>query len=94
MDGFVKNIGGDWQGQGLVGKNMFHPDKAKIGDKTILTYYTTPKNGNPLTCPDAATIAIYVKDLPKATQYNLSDSFTDEFFETKKVVHLPLKYKK
>ena len=30
----------------------------------------------------------------KATQYNLSDFFTDEFFETKKVVHLPLKYKK
>ena len=31
---------------------------------------------------------------PKATEYNLSDFFTDEFFETKKVVHLPLKYKK
>jgi 16S rRNA (guanine527-N7)-methyltransferase len=31
---------------------------------------------------------------PKATQYNLSDFFTEEFFETKKVVHLPLKYKK
>ena len=35
-----------------------------------------------------------LKDFPKATQYNLSDFFTDEFFETKKVVHLPLKYKK
>jgi 16S rRNA (guanine527-N7)-methyltransferase len=31
---------------------------------------------------------------PKASEYNLSDFFTDEFFETKKVVHLPLKYKK
>ena len=31
---------------------------------------------------------------PNATQYNLSDYFTEEFFETKKVVHLPLKYKK
>jgi len=30
---------------------------------------------------------------PKATEYNLSDFFEDEFFETKKVVHLPLKYK-
>ena len=29
---------------------------------------------------------------PKATQYNLSDFFTDAFFETKKVVHLPLKF--
>lgn len=28
------------------------------------------------------------------TQYNLSDYFEEEFFETKKVVHLPLKYKK
>ncbi|MBS1533614.1 MAG: 16S rRNA (guanine(527)-N(7))-methyltransferase RsmG [Bacteroidetes bacterium] len=32
-------------------------------------------------------------DFPKATQYNLSDYFEEEFFETKKVVHLPLKYK-
>lgn len=30
---------------------------------------------------------------PKATEYNLSDFFEDAFFETKKVVHLPLKYK-
>ena len=28
-----------------------------------------------------------------ATIYNLSDYFTEDFFETKKVVHLPLKYK-
>ena len=34
-----------------------------------------------------------LKDFPKATLYNLSDYFADEFFETKKVVHLPLKYK-
>jgi 16S rRNA (guanine527-N7)-methyltransferase len=30
---------------------------------------------------------------PKATEYNISDFFGDEFFETKKVVHLPLKFK-
>lgn len=30
---------------------------------------------------------------PKATQYNIADFFDDEFFETKKVVHLPLKFK-
>lgn len=30
-------------------------------------------------------------DFPKATEYNLSDFFKDEFFETKKVVHVPLK---
>lgn len=34
-----------------------------------------------------------LKDFPKATLYNLSDFFEDEFFETKKVVHLPLKFK-
>ncbi|MFY8182119.1 MAG: 16S rRNA (guanine(527)-N(7))-methyltransferase RsmG [Flavobacterium sp.] len=32
-----------------------------------------------------------LKDFPKATEYNLSDYFSDEFFETKKVVHLPMK---
>lgn len=34
-----------------------------------------------------------LKDFPKATLYNLSDYFSEEFFETKKVVHLPLKFK-
>ena len=29
---------------------------------------------------------------PKATLYDLADYFEDEFFETKKVVHLPLKF--
>lgn len=32
-------------------------------------------------------------NFPKATIYNLSDYFTEDFFETKKVVHIPLKYK-
>ena len=31
-----------------------------------------------------------LKDFPKATQYNLSDYFSEDFFETKKVVHLPI----
>ncbi|HLP65757.1 16S rRNA (guanine(527)-N(7))-methyltransferase RsmG [Flavobacterium sp.] len=31
-----------------------------------------------------------LKSFPKAKQYDLSDYFTDEFFETKKVVHLAL----
>jgi 16S rRNA (guanine527-N7)-methyltransferase len=30
---------------------------------------------------------------PKATEYNIADFFSDEFFETKKVVHVPLKFK-
>ncbi|MDR6966877.1 16S rRNA (guanine527-N7)-methyltransferase [Flavobacterium arsenatis] len=34
-----------------------------------------------------------LKDFPKATEYNIADFFEDEFFETKKVVHLPLKFK-
>jgi len=33
-----------------------------------------------------------LKDFPKATEYNLADFFEEEFFETKKVVHLPLKF--
>jgi len=34
-----------------------------------------------------------LKDYKTVTQYNLSDFFTEEFFETKKVVHLPIKFK-
>jgi len=34
-----------------------------------------------------------LQDFPKATEYNLVEIFNDEFFETKKVVHLPLKFK-
>ncbi|MBC7495277.1 MAG: 16S rRNA (guanine(527)-N(7))-methyltransferase RsmG [Flavobacterium sp.] len=35
-----------------------------------------------------------LKNFPKATEYNISDFFDDEFFETKKVVHVPLKFVK
>jgi 16S rRNA (guanine527-N7)-methyltransferase len=34
-----------------------------------------------------------LKDFPTATEYNIADFFSNEFFETKKVVHLPLKFK-
>ncbi|MFT5215891.1 MAG: 16S rRNA (guanine527-N7)-methyltransferase [Glaciecola sp.] len=34
-----------------------------------------------------------LKDFPKATIYSLTDFFEEDFFETKKLVHLPLKYK-
>ena len=33
-----------------------------------------------------------LKDFPKATEYHISEFFKGEFFETKKVVHLPLKF--
>ena len=34
-----------------------------------------------------------LKDFTKATEYNIAEFFSDSFFETKKVVHLPLKFK-
>lgn len=34
-----------------------------------------------------------LQDFPKAVVYDIADFFKEEFFETKKVVHLPLKYK-
>jgi len=34
-----------------------------------------------------------LKNFPKSTLFNLSDYFDEDFFDTKKVVHLPLKYK-
>ncbi|RZJ29615.1 MAG: 16S rRNA (guanine(527)-N(7))-methyltransferase RsmG [Flavobacterium sp.] len=33
-----------------------------------------------------------LKDFPKAAEYNIAEFFDNEFFETKKVVHLPLKF--
>jgi 16S rRNA (guanine527-N7)-methyltransferase len=35
-----------------------------------------------------------LKHFPKAVEYNIADFFENEFFETKKVVYLPLKAKK
>ena len=35
-----------------------------------------------------------LKDFPKATQYIIADFFDNDFFETKKVVHVPLKFAK
>jgi 16S rRNA (guanine527-N7)-methyltransferase len=34
-----------------------------------------------------------LKDFPNAKEFNIADFFDDPFFETKKVVHLPLKFK-
>lgn len=34
-----------------------------------------------------------LQNFPKATLYNLNDYFEEDFFETKKVVHIPLKFK-
>jgi len=38
-------------------------------------------------------LIVELANFPKAAQYNLSDFFDEEFFETKKVVHIPLKFK-
>lgn len=34
-----------------------------------------------------------LRDFPKATEYNIATFFDNEFFDTKKVVHVPLKFK-
>lgn len=39
-------------------------------------------------------LTVELREFPKATIYELPDYFEEEFFLTKKVVHLPLKYKK
>jgi len=38
-------------------------------------------------------LADELTNFPKATLYDIPDFFTEDFFETKKVVHIPLKYK-
>ncbi|MFD2822994.1 16S rRNA (guanine(527)-N(7))-methyltransferase RsmG [Lacinutrix iliipiscaria] len=38
-------------------------------------------------------LTLELQDYPKATIYDIPDFFSEDFFETKKIVHLPLKYK-
>lgn len=60
-------------------------DKIKKQHKHIL------KNG--ILYLKGGDLAEELKDFPNATLYDLATIFDDEFFETKKVVHLPLKFK-
>jgi 16S rRNA (guanine527-N7)-methyltransferase len=61
-----------------------------INDKTKKTNKHELKNG--ILYLKGGDLTEELKNFPKATEYNLSDFFEDEFFETKKVVHLPLKF--
>jgi 16S rRNA (guanine527-N7)-methyltransferase len=61
-----------------------------IKDKTKKTNKHELKNG--ILYLKGGDLTEELKNFPKATEYNLSDFFEDEFFETKKVVHLPLKF--
>jgi len=62
-----------------------------INDKIKKQHKHTLKNG--ILYLKGGDLAEELKDFPKATLYDLADHFEDEFFETKKVVHLPLKFK-
>jgi 16S rRNA (guanine527-N7)-methyltransferase len=61
-----------------------------IKDKIKKQHKHTLKNG--ILYLKGGDLAEELKDFPKATLYDLADIFEDEFFETKKVVHLPLKF--
>ena len=62
-----------------------------IKDKIKKQHKHTLKNG--ILYLKGGDLEEELKDFPKATLYDLSTIFEDEFFETKKVVHLPLKFK-
>ena len=61
-----------------------------IKDKIKKQHKHTLKNG--ILYLKGGDLSEELKDFPKATLFDLSDYFEDEFFETKKVVHLPLKF--
>ena len=63
-----------------------------VSDRTVKDAKHELKNG--ILYLKGGDLSEELASFPNATQYNLSDFFTEEFFETKKVVHLPLKYKK
>ncbi|MDR6764271.1 16S rRNA (guanine527-N7)-methyltransferase [Flavobacterium sp. 2755] len=62
-----------------------------IKDKIKKQHKHTLKNG--ILYLKGGDLAEELKDFPSATLYDLTAIFDDEFFETKKVVHLPLKFK-
>ncbi len=61
-----------------------------IKDKIKKQHKHTLKNG--ILYLKGGDLSEELKDFPKAALFDLSDYFEDEFFETKKVVHLPLKF--
>ena len=61
-----------------------------IKDKIKKQHKHTLKNG--ILYLKGGDLTEELADFPKATLYDLADIFEDEFFETKKVVHLPLKF--
>jgi 16S rRNA (guanine527-N7)-methyltransferase len=62
-----------------------------VKDKIKKTNKHTLKNG--ILYLKGGDLTDELKDFPKAKEYNIADFFDNEFFETKKVVHLPLKFK-
>ncbi|MDX6183860.1 16S rRNA (guanine(527)-N(7))-methyltransferase RsmG [Flavobacterium sp. Fl-77] len=61
-----------------------------IHDKIKKQHKHTLKNG--ILYLKGGDLTEELASFPKATLYDLSTIFEDEFFETKKVVHLPLKF--
>ena len=62
-----------------------------IKDKIKKQHKHTLKNG--ILYLKGGDLTEELKDFPNTTLYDLAEIFDDEFFETKKVVHLPLKFK-
>jgi 16S rRNA (guanine527-N7)-methyltransferase len=62
-----------------------------IKDKIKKQHKHTLKNG--ILYLKGGDLTEELKDFPNASLYDLAEVFEDEFFETKKVVHLPLKFK-
>jgi len=62
-----------------------------VKDKIAKAQHNDLKNG--ILYLKGGDLTEELQNYKTATQYNLSDFFAEEFFETKKVVHLPLKYK-
>lgn len=62
-----------------------------VKDKIAKTQHHHLKNG--ILYLKGGDLTEELQNYRTATLYNLSDYFTEDFFETKKVVHLPIKFK-
>jgi 16S rRNA (guanine527-N7)-methyltransferase len=66
------------------------PDFVEWVKGKIKKHNAHPERNNGILYLKGGDLTEELQDFPEAIQYNIADFFTEEFFETKKVVYLPL----
>ena len=74
-----------------LGRERF---QREVGTNDMLAIQRTSRKRNAIGLQEIEQVGLEeLANYKTAKIYNLSDYFEEEFFDTKKVVHLPMKYK-